>query len=87
LQFRNNSIENKMLNKYFNGTKQAVNRTMKQSESTRHMDVIANKTKEMIPWLDPQLADAANRLVIYQQLKMKAMANEELIKKEQALLE
>ena len=51
------------------------------------MDIIANKTKEMIPWLDPQLADAANRLVIYQQLKMKAMANEELIKKEQALLE
>ena len=51
------------------------------------MDAIANKTKEMIPWLDPQLGDAANRLVIYQQLKMKAIANEELIKKEQALLE
>lgn len=55
-----------MLNKYFNGTKQAVNRTLKQSESTRQLDAIANKTKEMIPWLDPQLADAANRLVIYQ---------------------
>lgn len=37
----------------------------------------------MIPWLDPKLADSANKLLIYQQLKMKAMANEELIKREE----
>ncbi len=36
----------------------------------------------MIPWLDSELADAANRLLIYQQLKMKAMANEEQIKRQ-----
>jgi hypothetical protein len=37
----------------------------------------------MIPWLDPMLADSANKLMIYQQLKMKAMANEELIRREE----
>jgi hypothetical protein len=51
------------------------------------LDIIANKTKEMIPWLDPSLAQAADRLMLYQQLKMKAMANEEIMRREQALLE
>ena len=51
------------------------------------MDIIANKTKEMIPWLDPSLAQAADRLMLYQQLKMKAMANEEIMRREQAKLE
>ena len=41
----------------------------------------------MIPWLDPSLAQAADRLMLYQQLKMKAMANEEIMRREQALLE
>ena len=53
LQFKNNSIENKMLNKYFNGTKQTVNRALKQSDSAKELDRLASKTKEMIPWLDP----------------------------------
>ena len=56
---------------------------MKQSDSALEVERLASKTKEMIPWLDPQLADAANRLVIYQQLKLKAMANEEIIRREQ----
>jgi len=38
----------------------------------------------MIPWLDPSLAQAADRLMLYQQLKMKAMANEEILRREQA---
>ena len=71
-----------MLNKYFNGTKQTVNRSLKQSDSARQLDLLASKTKDMIPWLDSELADAANRLLIYQQLKMKAMANEEQIKRQ-----
>lgn len=41
----------------------------------------------MIPWLDPSLAQAADRLMLYQQLKMKAMANEEIMRREQAQLE
>ncbi len=41
----------------------------------------------MIPWLDPSLAQAADRLMLYQQLKMKAMANEEIMRREQAKLE
>ena len=41
----------------------------------------------MIPWLDPSLAHAADRLMLYQQLKMKAMANEEIMRREQAQLE
>lgn len=41
----------------------------------------------MIPWLDPSLAQAADRLMLYQQLKMKAMANEEILRREQAQLE
>ncbi len=42
-----------MLNKYFSGTKETVNRGMKQSDSAREVERLASKTKEMIPWLDP----------------------------------
>jgi hypothetical protein len=31
----------------------------------------------MVPWLDPRLEKSAQRLMIYQNLKLKAIANEE----------
>jgi hypothetical protein len=37
----------------------------------------------MIPWLDPRLAESAQRLLIYENLKLKAIANEERMKIEE----
>lgn len=31
----------------------------------------------MVPWLDPRLGESAKRLMIYENLKLKAIANEE----------
>lgn len=52
----------------------------KQREETvyeREMKEIAKQSYQLVPWLDPTLAEQAQRLLIYQNLKMKAIANEE----------
>ena len=83
--FQKNTLERKLLDKYFGKTKQALSQLSGSNSQLAlmvggkdpHTKSLSPPKDDMIPWLDPRLAESAQRLLIYQNLKLKAIANEE----------
>ena len=67
-----------MLDSHFAATKAITSMKMVDSKE----QLVMKQSSDMMTWLDPSLAEAANRLLIYQTLKAKVSALDEYKKLE-----
>jgi hypothetical protein len=60
LRYRNNTVERQMLDTLFSGTKEVVTSNLMLTDSKKDL-----RSRDTVAWLDPCLAEAADRLFIY----------------------